>query len=253
MQARVGLAMLVATALVVRTLWLGRRAAFRKQILEPPAHIVWLCCLNLYVCGYVVILMLFLSSGPGSWYLALSLTVTMVTMAYVLDRAGHGYRRLQSGVLRYWVLAPLLLICVLSAAFVFKKIYLAPQSGSVELGLWMKASLPSDARIFQVDSSGRVAYFSERSVINGDGLINGWEYQRALRSGNLAGYLRSNRVEYVIWDAYEPDAMPQIDVPLWTQPAIHYTFSEAPETLAAYGRLSLLRLDPDRLVLRSDL
>jgi hypothetical protein len=64
-----------------------------------------------------------------------------------------------------------------------------------------RSVLPDDARIFQVDGSGFTGYWLKRPVINGDGLVNTYDYARRLRARKLAGYLEERRVCYVITDA----------------------------------------------------
>jgi hypothetical protein len=51
--------------------------------------------------------------------------------------------------------------------------------------------------IYQYDMSGLVGFFSERRVINGDGLINSLELVRHLRAGRpLTEYLQAHAVGY---------------------------------------------------------
>jgi len=53
-----------------------------------------------------------------------------------------------------------------------------------------------DDRIFQIDLSGIVGYFSERKVINGDGLINSFEYLEYLNRNDLKSYLKKMDIDY---------------------------------------------------------
>lgn len=68
--------------------------------------------------------------------------------------------------------------------------------GKIVLAEWIRRSLPPGARLFQVDVSGMIGYFSERSLINGDGLIDGWEYQDSLRAGRAPEYLAEKGVTH---------------------------------------------------------
>lgn len=51
-----------------------------------------------------------------------------------------------------------------------------------------------DEFIFQIDGTGVIGFFSNRNVVNGDGLINSYEYYNYLKSGNILSYLRKYRI-----------------------------------------------------------
>lgn len=57
-----------------------------------------------------------------------------------------------------------------------------------EAALWARTNLPEDAVVGMTDC-GLVGYFCGRPTINLDGVINGYEYQDALRDGHLSDYL----------------------------------------------------------------
>jgi hypothetical protein len=50
--------------------------------------------------------------------------------------------------------------------------------------------------IYQVDYCGVAGFFSERNVIDGDGLINSFEYLDCLKSGRIDSYLAKYNVKY---------------------------------------------------------
>jgi hypothetical protein len=51
-------------------------------------------------------------------------------------------------------------------------------------------------RILQVDLSGIVGFYSERKIINGDGLINSFEYWHYLKNNNLKKYFERYPIDY---------------------------------------------------------
>jgi len=55
--------------------------------------------------------------------------------------------------------------------------------------------------VFAMTDSGDFAFFSCRRVINLDGLANNMEYQQAIAERRLNGYLRDNRVKYLVQHA----------------------------------------------------
>lgn len=75
----------------------------------------------------------------------------------------------------------------------------------------IKKNVPENELVFQYDASGFTGYFSERRVINGDGLVNTHEYARRLVNGKLEGYLEENDICYII-DNYKISDRPIVDV-----------------------------------------
>lgn len=63
-----------------------------------------------------------------------------------------------------------------------------------EYALNLKRVTASDDRIFQIDFCGVTGFFSERKIINGDGLINSFEYRDFLNAGRLKEYLASKQI-----------------------------------------------------------
>jgi hypothetical protein len=72
-----------------------------------------------------------------------------------------------------------------------------------EAAVWIRENTPETA-VFAMKDAGTVGYFSRRSVINLDGLVNNLELQRALRDRDLNGYLRRKKVGYLIQHAFLP-------------------------------------------------
>jgi len=57
--------------------------------------------------------------------------------------------------------------------------------------------VPADARI-GAWNAGQIGYFSQRTVVNLDGLANDGEYLEVLEHGSLADYLRRERITYLV-------------------------------------------------------
>jgi hypothetical protein len=94
-------------------------------------------------------------------------------------------------------------IALLGTAFAAHKVYLYATQievvrGAREFVDAIAAHVPPDARIYQIDGSGFTGFFSGRAVVNGDGLVNTYEYARRARQGRLAGYLDERGICYVI-------------------------------------------------------
>ena len=57
-----------------------------------------------------------------------------------------------------------------------------------------------------IDLTGITGFFSERNIINGDGLINSIDYQEYLNSGNLELYFKEKDIKY--YSTYSQDHAP---------------------------------------------
>ena len=70
------------------------------------------------------------------------------------------------------------------------------------LFLEVAATLPKDAVIAGTDA-GALAFWTQRRVVNLDGVMNDFQYQRTLRDGKLLAYLREQGVTHIstgLWD-----------------------------------------------------
>lgn len=66
----------------------------------------------------------------------------------------------------------------------------------IEAAYWSNAHLPPDAVVGMTDC-GLFGYFCDRPTVNLDGVINGYEYQSALRDGRLSDYLSRCKVTHI--------------------------------------------------------
>jgi hypothetical protein len=62
--------------------------------------------------------------------------------------------------------------------------------------------------IYQIDFSGITGFFSSRIIINGDGLINSFEYYEVMKNNKLKGFLKNMNIKYYsfyVWTDYYED------------------------------------------------
>lgn len=160
--------------------------------------------------------------GVGSWYFALSASVALATAGLLLAR-GVGRLTIPASLGRALVAAGTLALAMIAGSFVQHRLSQTYYvRANLALAKWLRTHLAPGDRAFQVDGTGLVAYASERAIINGDGLINGWEYQRYLRSNRLFEYLRDKQVSLVIThmrSSVDPGAM-EMQIPLWNAPPV---------------------------------
>ena len=209
----------------------------------PTAVRLRLSALGLWMLAYLGIMSTLLRGGMESWYFPLPFSVGVVLGLDLLrDWLDARPARFRNGMLGLTVA-----MCVVLASLEVR--YFASRDWYVRDGLaiahWIDDNLPADARIYQVDNSGVVGYFSNRVLVNGDGLINSWDYQRQLREGRLQDYLRQHAIGYLVYDEFAEGGALRVPVPLWNMPALTLTFTVPPRRLATFGRFALFELRPD--------
>lgn len=117
---------------------------------------------------------------PIEWFVASRLRRRaywpLVTCLVVAGLLGYGLRMTVSGRLATW------------------------QTASYQAALWARQNTsPSD--VFALKDSGNFGYFSQRRVINLDGVVNNLEFQKVLDNRKLADYFRHNRIKYLVLHA----------------------------------------------------
>ncbi|MGA2363159.1 MAG: hypothetical protein ABSG73_11950 [Candidatus Aminicenantales bacterium] len=172
---------------------------------------------NAYVVMFMVVLLFFATGAIASWYFGLSLTIVIVSGIYVVASIleklrSRGFRLLDDRILS----TILSIVVILSIGLYVSKRFTShyPES-KLLLAKWVFQNIPNDQPIFQVSGTGFVGYFSERQVINGDGLINSWEYQDFLRKGKIEEYLKDKRVKYIISNQAPQEGRVPVDIPQW--------------------------------------
>lgn len=78
-----------------------------------------------------------------------------------------------------------------------------PDQPEGEMGRQFAAYVPKDAVVFQVDATGMTSYLSDRTIINGDGLMNNREFQTAVGNHALDAYLNKFGVTHIVHDEAE--------------------------------------------------
>ncbi|HTO68804.1 MAG TPA: hypothetical protein VMR31_03000 [Myxococcota bacterium] len=144
--------------------------------------------------------MVFMHWAVFGWHFALFIPVGALAAAAVAHAARA---RMPAGAARA-LGAACAAALVVAQGFSLSRLPLQFMAASGEAGRWVAANLPPDARLGMKDS-GAFGFFSERSVVNLDGVVNSFAYQEALCRGELAGFLREHRVSYVCQHAVPPE------------------------------------------------
>jgi hypothetical protein len=83
-----------------------------------------------------------------------------------------------------------------STIFYLTRIKNDKYSSAYSYALNLKSKVAENDAVFQIDFSGVVGFFSERNIIDGDGLANSFEYYDYRKNNKLAEYLNKYKVKY---------------------------------------------------------
>jgi hypothetical protein len=140
--------------------------------------------------------MLFMSWAVFAWHFVLLIPIGAIALAVIARRLEE---TLPEALLRVGLGAVACLL-VVTQAVAISRLHLGFTGATREAGEWVARSLPPDALLAMKDS-GAFSYFSERGVVNLDGLVNSFAFQEALCRGELREYLESHHVSYVVQHA----------------------------------------------------
>lgn len=136
-----------------------------------------------------------INSGlPGTWHVI----PYGVTLAFSFALIFHW---LPLGKITYLLIAPFVLITIaLNFAMLFDTIYPRESNWSQALykaALEVSQMTPSDS-VFAMNDAGFIGYFSGRTTINTDGLINSFDTLSAMKEGVFCDLMASWDVDYVL-------------------------------------------------------
>jgi hypothetical protein len=104
---------------------------------------------------------------------------------------------------------------------------------SYKAGIWAKENTPPDA-VFAMKDAGNFAFFSERRVINLDGLVNDFYFQDVIKEKKLNEYLRKNSVSYYV--LYDSDTIEEVShgtYQNYNESFMSYKYTTTSDTLSA--------------------
>ena len=146
--------------------------------------------------GFVMFLFLHLLINNLSvkiWYLTAPMFLIGVTLPYVFVENPQGPGNLNK-FFRYSLIT--LFALFFAYTFIFSRISNFKYKTALDYSEFLKSHLNNNERVLQVDLSGCIGYFSERAIVNGDGLINSFEYFDALKNKKLFDYLKKYNINY---------------------------------------------------------
>ncbi|MEX0786782.1 MAG: glycosyltransferase family 39 protein [Dehalococcoidia bacterium] len=199
--------------------WLSRAIAVGAGVLALHFALVaspdlrrkavgWLAFVAVPLAGFVALLLVHTLYRWffREWYFAWGMPILALLAAVLFAYLAEGVSELSAKLAPRWrAAAPyavlVAVVLVLAAGYLgpareaWRAGYLAPQRDFLEAGLYLKAHTEPDTRSASF-AAGIVGYFSERQVVNIDGVVNPKAYD-ALRDHRLVAYLRSEDVRFV--------------------------------------------------------
>lgn len=140
------------------------------------------------------------------WYFVPS----TLALIFALEHAIETGRRAERLTSLARAAVALLALVVVTRAIRTEIVYAGDQRVAATFISELRGRLPAGTLVYVFDRSGFLGYFSGLSVVDGDGLVNDFEYARRLDEGRLAGYLEEQRICHVV--AVDADVDPVRDV-----------------------------------------
>lgn len=149
-----------------------------------------------------------------------------------------------AGPSRAWTAATAAATAVLAMAFVG---YLALNVGDMRrTRAFVEAAngvlTPRDV-VYQIDGAGFIGYWLNARVVNGDGLVNSWDYRRRLLANDLGSYLQDIGATHVVTNR-QPEPLLVSWHGLVVREEDAMLVADAGATSNAFARLRLFALRP---------
>jgi hypothetical protein len=135
---------------------------------------------------------------------AFASTIPVIIMGVALVFLAVFNRVKSEGGKRRFTVTVFIVGCVLAVgtqAFSLSRINRSGMMRIYDAAEWARENTPRDA-VFAMKDCGAFGYYSERTTINLDGMVNDFEYQQYLRRGELEEYLDENGVDYFVQHAF---------------------------------------------------
>ncbi|HEY4510685.1 MAG TPA: hypothetical protein VJJ73_02515 [Candidatus Paceibacterota bacterium] len=182
----------LAPLLAVSYLYFKNREKFKAYIHSIFKSVEWRVFLTLFI-GYCVLVFVHgaVRWSGREWYFATFQILTLVFLGIVLSNPTFL-------ALRKPILTTLAVLLLTSYAFYFRSIFPhnKNQLEMYNVAMWVKDNLPPNARIASFNS-GIHGYFSDRFVMNSDGLVNNEAY-KAMKKDGLWELFKKEKIDYIV-------------------------------------------------------
>ena len=127
------------------------------------------------------------------WYLTIIKVISLYILFNNLSYLNILRKRL------FWYIIMVMIMISFFALYISKsKYYSHDNEYTWQFISQVRKKVPEDEKIFQVDASGITGYFTRRTIINGDGLMNSHTYFEHLKNRTLSDYIEQNNINYII-------------------------------------------------------
>lgn len=134
---------------------------------------------------------LFNKKGAREWYYIFPVFISSILLLFTLDK-----QKLSKAF--FYLMIPITLIY-----FTLFRLNYYNHDSAYNFSKSLKKIIKDNEIIYQIDYSGLISFFSERTVINGDGLINSHDYYNILKNNKLKDYLKRLNPDYFIFYNFE--------------------------------------------------
>lgn len=190
--------LIVLIILIIFTTILNLRYENNKDI-KPNKDLKFILLLSLGTLLFCFLHLAFNKYGLRSWYMAIP-SFCIILMSLKIIQVLNNKK-----IIKY-----ISALCIIMAIIYFSTIrifnnkfkFAYNYSKSVERFTGI------EDRTYQIDFSGIIGFFSSRIIINGDGLINSFEYYEAMKNNRLKEFLIDLNIKYYsfyVWTDYYED------------------------------------------------
>ncbi len=163
-----------------------------KRINERNDFFNLLLFFNDFFLGFIALHFLFNQQSVREWYYSIPIFVNFLSL-----------NQIKISKKLIVVLIFILLILNVFYFILFRANYYNHNS-AYDFAKKVKELVPENSKIYQVDHTGLISFFSERQIINGDGLINSIDYYKAVKDKRLKDYLMELKPDYLIFYSFDP-------------------------------------------------
>jgi hypothetical protein len=166
--------------IIIRLLWEKKNHSDTKLSLL-------LISLSIAYCMYLMLNLIFNKECIREWYLSGIVYISAAALSTIIQIGKNKIAALTIAI-----------TCFFLFYFYNGRIQSSRNLPEYEFAKDIQRYVAPDETVFQVDYSGFTGFFSERTIINGDGLVNSFEFYNYMKRNALPEYLSKYNIDYYI-------------------------------------------------------
>ena len=175
-----------------------------------------LLLLNAYVLVDTIRILCFVVDGIGSWQFSLDISILLINIACMGDLLTKSKLFIfDRSISKFLCVVLSLLIGYMTAGVLERRVTEDLWRKPFRLCKWINKNMGPHESALMVDCSGFTGYFSNRKIINGDGLVNSWEYSKMKNQGQLWKYIDDKKVDWIITTKRSYNGHCFLEIPDW--------------------------------------